>query len=172
MLIEVPMTWHKNQFNIWSIIGSFKFWILTTVLEMQIFLLNFSSGWNGWQWPGVICVHWICEQSADCVLWLPAWPVSLKHWSPGIHSFSWPSAVPAAWRISATCSGKPDLTALQMHGITWFCMSGERKGCPAIFHLCFVLHRIQILQGRSSGAFFARWLILEGEGKVQEHLCL
>lgn len=168
MVIKVHITWQKNQFNIWSIIGSLKFWMQTTVVEMQIFFLYFCSGWNSWQWPGVVCVHWICEQPADCVLWLPARAASLQHWSAGIPSLSGPRAVPAAWRISATCRGKPALTALPGHAITCFCESVQRweQTCQAIFHVGFGLHRIQ------GWVFSTRWLTLDREGKVQEHLCL
>lgn len=107
------MTWHKHQSKTWLIVISLKLWIQTAVLEMQIFIFNFHSWWDSWQWPGVICLYRImCEQSTDCVIWFPTWPVNLNSSSPGICSFSWPSAVAAAWRISATCSGKPQLASI------------------------------------------------------------
>lgn len=151
-----------------------ELWIQSAVLEMQIFIFIFCSWRSSWQWSRVICLYWIvCEQSTDCVVWFPAWPANLNSCCPGICSFSWPSAVTTAWRISATCSGKPKLKSIAN---AWnylvvrffvvvvcvvFCfLSLKVRRKSARHSFTYALHAIQILHGSIKIPFFARWLNL------------
>lgn len=124
MLIKVHTTWHKNQLYI---TGSLKFWLQSTVVAIQLFILSFGSWRDGGQRSGLVGVHGVGGQPAGRVLRLPAWAGSAQPRRAGL-----PGPAPAARGIPDTCSGKdPPCTASAWHCLPLGLLRGDTSlpGC-------------------------------------------